>query len=352
MTRPDTATPYDQLTPMAVLQAMDTVGLPADGRLLQLNSYENRVFQVGLDDGRFGVVKFYRPLRWSNAQILEEHGFAAELVADEIPVMAPWNLSAAPGHDVQVHGQPPTLADVSIEAEASADGHTLHPAHRFRFSVTPRRAGRAPELEDPAILEWIGRFLGRLHRVGARSTFAHRVHLTPATLGWYSRDWLLAHGELPPDAATGWASVAQEALQHVEAAFDRVQPQALRLHGDCHAGNLLWTPDGPHFVDLDDAMMGPAIQDLWMLLSGEPDAARQQLRCLLRGYEDFHDFCDAELALIEPLRTLRLIHHSAWLAKRWQDPAFPIAFPWFGGASYWAQQTIQLREQIAAMTGV
>ena len=330
---------------MAVLQAMDAVGLPADGRLLQLNSYENRVFQVGLDDGRFGVVKFYRPGRWTDAHILEEHAFAAELVAEEIPVMAPWALQAAPGHDVQVLGTPPTLA----EAGLGEGGEPTSAQHRFRFSVTPRRAGRAPELEDPEVLAWIGRFLGRMHRVGARSGFAHRMVLTPASLGWASREWLLAQGVLPPDAEPGWAQVTQAALERVDEAFDRVQPQTLRLHGDCHAGNLLWTPDGPHFVDLDDAVMGPAMQDLWMLLPGEPEAARQSLRHLLSGYEDFHDFNDAEWALIEPLRTLRLIHHSAWLAKRWQDPAFPIAFPWFEGAAYWRQQTTQLHEQLAAM---
>lgn len=337
-------TPYGQLTPMAVLQAMDAVDLPADGRLLQLNSYENRVFQVGLDDGRFSVVKFYRPGRWTDAQILEEHSFAAELVAEEIPVMAPWALAAAPGHTLQVHGEPPTLAEGRL-----GDAATGHTGDLFRFSVTPRRAGRAPELEDPETLAWIGRFLGRLHRVGARQTFAHRQALTPATLGWASREWLLSEGVLPPDAEPAWAQVTQAALEQVDEAFDRVRPTSLRLHGDCHAGNLLWTPDGPHFVDLDDAMTGPAMQDLWMLLPGELDAARQPLRHLLRGYEDFHDFNDAELALIEPLRTLRLIHHSAWLARRWQDPAFPIAFPWFGSSSYWAQQTTQLREQLAAM---
>ncbi len=325
---------------MVVLEAMDAVALPADGRMLQLNSYENRVFQVGLDDGRMSVVKFYRPGRWSNAQILEEHQFAAELVADEIPVMAPWTLHAAPGHAIEVHGTPPTLGEGCMGGgEAS----------RFRFSVTPCRAGRAPELEDPATLAWIGRFLGRLHRVGARSAFSHRVSLTPQHLGWASRTWLLEHGQLPPDAESAWAAITQIALQRVDAAFDHVKPRSLRLHGDCHAGNLLWTADGPHFVDLDDAMMGPAIQDIWMLLSGDAEAARLQLRSLLQGYEDFHDFNDAELALIEPLRTLRLIHHSAWLAKRWQDPAFPVAFPWFGGSSYWAQQTTQLREQVAAM---
>ena len=331
---------------MAVLHAMDAVCLPADGRLLQLNSYENRVFQVGLDDGRFCVVKFYRPQRWTHDQILEEHGFAAELVIDEIPVMAPWALTASADCDIRLHGHPPTLAELRLKEDAP-EGLG---APVFRFSVTPRRAGRAPELEDPEALQWIGRFLGRLHRVGARSAFTHRIALTPASMGWSAREWLLTHGDLPPQAERAWAQVSQEALKRVDEAFDRVQPRAIRLHGDCHAGNLLWTPEGPHFVDLDDATMGPAIQDIWMLLSGEPGAARQQLRALLRGYEDFHEFNDAELTLIEPLRTLRLIHHSAWLAKRWQDPAFPIAFPWFGESSYWQQQTLDLQEQLAAMS--
>lgn len=325
---------------MVVLEALDSVGLPADGRMLQLNSYENRVFQVGLEDGRLGIAKFYRPQRWTNAQILEEHQFSAELVSDEIPVMAPWTLSASASHGTEVHGTPPTLAQGCMGGDADSE---------FRFSVTPCRSGRAPELEDPATMAWIGRLIGRLHRVGARSSFAHRLSLTPQRLGWDARAWLLANAQLPPTTEAAWASTTQTALQCVDAAFDRAAPLHLRLHGDCHAGNLLWTEQGPHFVDLDDAMMGPAIQDLWMLLSGDPYTAKLQLRWLLQGYEDFHDFNDAELALIEPLRTLRLIYHSAWLAKRWQDPAFPIAFPWFGEPSYWAQQITELQEQITLM---
>ncbi len=325
---------------MVVLEALDSVGLPADGRMLQLNSYENRVFQVGLEDGRLGIAKFYRPQRWSNAQILEEHQFSAELVADEIPVMAPWTLNPAASHATEVHGMPPTLAQGCMGGEAD---------NPFRFSVTPCRSGRSPELEDPATMAWIGRFLGRMHRVGSRSNFEHRVSLTPQYLGWDARSWLLTHGQLPLTAEAAWASTTQTALQWVDAAFDRVAPHSLRLHGDCHAGNLLWTAQGPHFVDLDDAMMGPAIQDIWMLLSGDTPTAQLQVQWLLKGYEDFFDFNKAELALIEPLRTLRLIHHSAWLAKRWQDPAFPMAFPWFGEPSYWAQKITELQEQIALM---
>lgn len=329
-------TPYADLTPGVVLDALDAVGLHGDGRLLQLNSYENRVFQVFLEDGTVVVPKFYRPHRWTDEQILEEHRFAAQLAAAEVPVVAPLVLSAtADAHlPVTLHGNPPTLA--------KAGSH--------RYVVSPRRSGRAPSLESMAHLEWIGRFIGRMHAVGAAEPFRHRLTLSVTTLGQSSREWICNSGLLPPDARQAWTSVADEALDLAQTAFDRVAPtRTLRLHGDCHLNNLLWTDEGPHFVDLDDAMNGPAVQDLWMMLSGDPVSNRQQLRAILVGYESFMEFDDAELGLIEALRTLRLIHHSAWLAKRWDDPAFPPAFPWFGGVSYWQQQTQVLREQIAAM---
>jgi Ser/Thr protein kinase RdoA (MazF antagonist) len=332
--------PYAGLHPDTVLDALDAVGLRGDGRLIQLNSYENRVFQVFLEDGRVVVAKFYRPGRWSDGQILEEHAFAAELAAGEIPVAAAWPLSLA---DSASH-----VADVSLKGPTLAQFAT--PLGSYRFSVTQRLAGRAPELEDPGTLEWIGRFIGRLHAVGARSTFEFRQALNPQTFGTDNRDWLLEHAMIPPDALPAWRQTTDTALSAVQAAFEtNGTPRLLRLHGDCHLGNILWTAQGPHFVDLDDAVMGPATQDLWMLLSGDRASMTRQLAAVLDGYESFMDFDWRELRLVEPLRTLRIIHHSAWIARRWNDPAFPLAFPWFASPAYWAEQTTRLREQIEAM---
>lgn len=335
-----TDAPYATLTPAGVLDALDSVGLRGDGRLLQLNSYENRVFQVFLEDGNVVVTKFYRPARWSDAQILEEHRFAAELAAAEVPVIAPLVLTADDRSPLKpvLAGEPATLATVEL------DGAT------HRFAVAPRRSGRAPSLETAEPLEWIGRFIGRMHTVGAREPFRVRQTMSVADFGRAPRDWLCEHGVVPPDAAPAWLQAVDRVLELIQGAFDRVGPvRQIRLHGDCHIGNLLWTDAGPHFVDLDDAVNGPAVQDLWMLLSGEEATARWQLRALLTGYEQFAEFDDRELALLEPLRGLRLIHHSAWIARRWNDPAFPVAFPWFGGAAYWQQQTQLLKEQEAAL---
>ncbi len=332
--------PYSHLTPEVVLDALDAVGLQGDGRLIQLNSYENRVFQVFLEDGRVVVAKFYRPARWSDAQILEEHAFAAELEAHEVPLAAPWPLRADTRslHAQRLHLPGDTLASFDTD-----DGP-------YRFAITERRAGRAPEVENPEVLEWIGRFIGRLHAVGAAGRFEQRLSLSPDSLGHEPRGWLLAHDVVPPDALPAWRSMVDAALERVDAAFAGAAAlRTLRLHGDCHLGNILWTAAGPHFVDLDDALTGPAVQDLWMLLSGERAERQKQLGALLDGYEQFRDFDRRELALIEPLRTLRLIHYSAWLARRWSDPAFPRAFPCFGTPDYWRGQTALLREQIEAM---
>jgi len=318
--------PYDTLTPDVVLDALASVGLYGDGRLMALSSYENRVYQAHLDepvDGNDQVIaKFYRPGRWSDAAILEEHAFAAELAEAEVPVVAPLALQ----------------------------DHTLHHHGGFAFSVSPRRGGRAPELDDPEVLEWIGRFLARLHTVGDARPFASRPALDLQDFALEPRDWLLAHETIPLDVQKPWQQACESAIAAIAQALAAQSPHRLRLHGDCHPGNILWTPgEGPHFVDLDDARTGPAVQDLWMLLSGDRSQRQRQLGALLDGYEEMRAFDRRELALIEPLRTLRLIHYSAWLARRWDDPAFPQAFPWFGTSDYWKDQTLMLQEQLEAM---
>lgn len=331
---------YLQLTPARVLDALDAVGLRPDGRLLQLNSYENRVHQAFLEDGSAVVTKFYRPGRWSDAQILEEHAFALELAAAEVPVVPPMVLQAVEGQTLQRLGDPPTLARWQCDDE-------LH-----RFSVSPRCAGREPELEQDDTLRRLGRFIGRLHAVGRRRSFEHRHRMNPARDGQAALERLLALGVVSANERPAWLDTCRRALDAVNAAFERHGPlQTLRLHGDCHLGNVLWRPEGPHVVDLDDACMGPAVQDLWMLVSGDAQVMAQQLRQLLEGYEEWSEFDDRERLLIEPLRTLRMVRHSAWLAERWSDPAFPAAFPFFDTAAYWSQQTTQMREQIEAMGG-
>ena len=320
--------PYSGLTPDTVLDALASAGFAGDGRLLGLNSYENRVYQVWLEAEKTPnspasvVAKFYRPARWTDAQILEEHAFTLELVEREIPVVAP------------------------LEAK----GETLHRFCGFRFAVFPRRGGRTPELEDRKTLEWIGRFIGRTHAAGATRAFADRPTLGIESFGREPRDWLLAHDFIPKDLLDAWKSAVDLALAGVAHSYERAgEVRALRLHGDCHAGNVLWTDEGPHFVDFDDCRNGPAVQDLWMLLSGDRASMTRQLADVLSGYEDFHEFDPRELHLLEALRTLRLIHYSAWIARRWDDPAFPAAFPWFNTQRYWQDRILELKEQIALM---
>ena len=316
-----------------VLDALSALGLPVDGRMSALSSYENRVYQVHLDDDSTVVAKFYRPQRWTEAQIREEHAFTAELMAEDIPVVGPLILNSMTLHEARI-------------VHEGVDGH-------FWFSVSPCRGGRAPELDDPEVLMWTGRLMARMHVVGERSAFVHRPVLNRQTFGEASRDLLMGNGWVAPEAAQQWLSLCNQALEMVQARIP-AQIKMLRLHGDCHPGNILWTPEGlpeagPHFVDLDDARMGPAVQDLWMLLHGDEVERRQKIAIVLEGYETLRPFDMQELQWIEPLRTLRIIHYSAWLASRQDDPAFPMHFPWFGTADYWRGQCDTLREQIELM---
>ncbi|TVQ39172.1 MAG: serine/threonine protein kinase [Wenzhouxiangella sp.] len=311
--------PFEGLDPSLICDAVESLGLVTDGRLLALNSYENRVWQVGIESGEPLIAKFYRPDRWSDQAIAEEHEFALELAGHGLSVVAPLKF----------------------------DGQTLHRHQAFRFALFPRRGGHAPELAHRPTLEALGRVLGRMHAVGASGRFDHRRTLSIAEHGRAPVSYLLSNDWLPAHLQTGFESLATYLLEAIDATWPRAgKYQAIRLHGDCHPGNILWRDDTAHFVDLDDCLTGPAIQDMWMLISGEPDERAAQIGWLLNGYRMFHDFNPAELNLIEPLRCLRMLHHQAWLARRWEDPAFPLAFPWFTDARHWENVMQQLREQL------
>ena len=273
------AAPYAALTPECLLDAVETTGLRCDGRLASLNSYENRVYQVWLESGESVVAKFYRPQRWSRAAILEEHAYALQLVAAELPVVAPLILK----------------------------GQTLHEHAGFMLALTPRQGGRTPEFEDEDTLRWLGRFIARIHAIGSLEDFEQRPEIGWQEFGEAPVHYLLDNDFVPPDLRVAYESTVLDVLERLKNRWqDAGGFQTLRLHGDCHAGNILWTDAGPHFVDLDDARMGPAVQDIWMWLGGEPAAQQQQLAAIVAGYREFYDFNPAELALIEPLRTGKL----------------------------------------------
>lgn len=316
----NTNTPYAHLNPDRIQDAIESLGFHCTGSLLALNSYENRVYQVGIEGAAPLIAKFYRPKRWSNAAILEEHQFSIELAARDIPVIPPLEM---------------------------ASGNTLHEYQGFHFALFMRQGGRAFELDNPEHLEWIGRFIGRLHAVGACQSFQHRLRLDVQSYGYLPYQFLLEHDFIPAELKLNFCRIIDEVLQKMQHNFETAQSiRYIRLHGDCHAGNILWNNSGPHIVDLDDCLMGPAIQDIWMLLSGnmEPNI-NASLEQIMRGYQEFHDFNFCERYLIESLRTLRMIHYAAWLAKRWEDPAFPLNFPWFNTPRYWADLMTDLREQ-------
>ncbi|MGB5323829.1 MAG: serine/threonine protein kinase [Pseudomonadales bacterium] len=312
--------PYEALTPDTVIDAVESAGFLSDARILALNSYENRVYQVGLEEGAPLIAKFYRPGRWSDAQILEEHRFTQFLFDLDIPVV------------------PPMLIN----------DKTLHEHGGFRFTLYLRQGGRAPELDNFDHLEQLGQFIGRIHQAGESFVFEHRISLTVEGYGHASVAYLLEHDFIPADLRTPYEAVTRDILAMLEQCkLDSYR--AISLHGDCHAGNVLWRDDRPHFVDFDDALTGPAMQDLWMLLSGDIENRQRQLGTIFEGYETFARFDARELALVEPLRALRLLHYNAWLARRWDDPAFPRSFPWFNSARYWSDHILELKETHSAL---
>lgn len=320
---PDHSQPFYQLTPDAVIDAVESLGYLSDGRILALNSYENRVYQVGLDEQEPLIAKFYRPGRWSDAQILEEHRFCFELAEQELPVVAPL---------------------------CNAQGESLFHFGAYRLALYPRRGGRAPELGDPDHLYRLGQTLGRIHLVGAMHPFQTRPVLDIQSYGRDSIE-LVARDFIPRSLREAYTSLASDLLTGIEACYRAAgDVRRIRVHGDCHGGNILWRDEQPNFVDFDDARMAPAIQDLWMLLTGD-DRQQQQLQLaeVIEGYNEFADFDPRELHLVEALRTLRMLNYSAWLARRWEDPAFPHNFPWFNTERYWGEHVLQLREQLSAL---
>lgn len=313
---------YTELTPETILAAVESLAFETSGRLLALNSYENRVYRCDLEQGGAVIAKFYRPDRWSDSAITEEHQFAFELTEQEIPVVAPMLF----------------------------DGRSLLEYQGYRFALYPLRGGRWPDLETREDLNWMGRFIARIHNVGRTGLFQHRQQIEINRMGKESAAFLIEQAFIPQHLTVAYQTLADDLLKEIQAAFDRCgQYKVIRLHGDCHRSNVLWTDDGPHFVDLDDCCNGPAIQDLWMLLSGDRQEMTEQLCVLLEGYEEFASLDLNELHLIEALRSLRMMHYAAWLARRWHDSAFPLAFPWFNTNNYWEQHVLELREQFSRL---
>jgi len=311
---------FYQLTPDEVLNALESVGFEPQAALLALNSYENRVYQFRDYDNNKFVVKFYRPQRWSDEQILEEHLFTQQLSKAEIPVVAPIEI----------------------------DGQTLFKFDNFRFAVFENKGGRSPNLDDKDTLIWLGRFIGRIHLLGESQNFEHRPTLSWQNFAKDSMQYLLHNDFLPSHIYEAYRTTSELIVNYCQSTFDDFGPiNAIRLHGDCHPSNVMWTESGPHFVDFDDSRMGPAIQDLWMLVTDNEN--RYQWNLLIEGYEDFREFDDRELMLVEPLRAMRMLHYSAWLARRWSDPSFKHNFPWFNSTRYWEDQVLSLKEQLAML---
>ncbi len=317
-----TTHPYDLLSPDLIIDAVESVGYLSDARLLALNSYENRVYQVGIEDGTPLIAKFYRPQRWSEAQIQEEHAFSLELQNAEISVVAPM---------------------------VNEQGVTLHTYQGFQFALFPRRGGYPPELDNLDNMLVLGRTLGRIHAVGRAGQFKVRHSLSVQQMLTDSAEFLL-DGFIPRDLIPAYQSLTADLQRLVEPLYNEVQAEDLiRVHGDCHVGNILWRDDTAHFVDFDDCCVAPAIQDLWMFLNGERHDRQLQISELVEGYSEFCDFDPRQIRWIEALRTMRLTNYAAWLARRWEDPAFPRSFTWFNTERYWADHILELREQMSAL---
>lgn len=310
---------FTSLSPDLILDGLESAGFTIDSGLLPLNSYENRVYQFHDDDLNKYVTKFYRPQRWSEAEIREEHCFALELAERELPLVAPLEVN----------------------------GESLFNYKGYFFAVYPCKGGRIFEVDNLDQLEWMGRFIGRIHAVAAQKKFTHRLTFSREEMLYQAHEIIAASNFVPTSLVTPFFTILD---QVIKVAAEQYQPKnIIRLHGDCHAGNILWTDDGPHFVDLDDCRMGPAVQDLWMMLSGDRQQQLLQLDTMLMGYEEFFTFESNQLMLIESLRTMRVVNYMAWLCHRWQDPAFPRNFPWFNTEKYWEQQILMLKEQMSAL---
>lgn len=314
--------PFERLDLDFIMDAVEAQGYRCDGRNLALNSYENRVYQVGIDEQPPLIAKFYRPERWSDAQILEEHQLCFEMADADLPVVPPLK---------------------------NADGESLFHYKGFRLALFERKGGRAPELSDLDCLFTLGRFLGRMHMVSKACNFTHRPAITAESFGHESVAFI-RDNMIPDELKEAYVTLTTDIMTLVDQTMSDVGDICtIRVHGDCHIGNVLWRDDAPHFVDFDDARMAPAVQDIWMLLSGDRQQQLLQLAEIVEGYSEFSDFDARELRLIESLRTLRIINYAAWLARRWNDPAFPHNFPWFNTVRYWSEHILELREQFAAL---
>lgn len=316
---------FSALDPTLIIDSVESLGLLSDARIFPLNSYENRVYQIGLEEnpdyGTRLIGKYYRPNRWSDQQIIEEHLFTQELAELEIPVVAPLVFNQS----------------------------SLHTFKDYRFALYPQRGGRTAELDNSEHLEWIGRFLGRIHLAAASKSFEHRPEITIDDFAVNSADFLLSKGFIPEYLLEAYQTLTDDLIKLLRLRFSAVSYKNIRLHGDCHRGNIMWTDSGPHFVDFDDCRTGPSIQDVWMLLSGDILEQQQQLNHILDGYFEFAELNPAELQLVEPLRCLRLMFYASWLARRWTDPSFPMNFPWFNTSNYWEQHILELREQLSIL---
>ena len=318
-----------ELTPERILDAVEEFGVRATGRVLQLNSMENRVYEVEIeveDDqvetrhDRFRVAKFYRPQRWSKEQILDEHAFLLDLVERDIPVIAP------------------------IQNE---NGDTLKTIADIHCALFPKSGGRIPQEFTDEELERMGRLIARLHFVGAARPATARIQLSPQTYGIENLEKIISLGFLPNEYFNTYSNLVKTLSQTISPWFDGIE--MLRIHGDLHLANILWDDAGPKLVDFDDMLVGPPIQDLWLIVPGRDEESRRQFRVMINAYQELRAFDRKSLRLVEPLRALRMIHFSAWIAKRWEDPAFKRIFPGFGSNAYWSEQIGDLQDQLSVI---